>query len=245
MTRRWMIIIILAAGCGGSGDKSAAEPDHRIERGDGSEGRDGVPDVDDGPDDGLEVSGLKGHIEPYEINRGIQSRGGEFNDCHHDQLGGRGWLGGKVKLKFAVNPEGAVDSVYLMEGDLGSWAVERCLLEVAGGIEFARPKGGDRHAEFDIDLTFSAKRSTLWWDEDKVDGEVAKLVKDLAPCTPAPEEVWVTLYAGTRGKVLSTGFTGKQPIDPAWADCAAAAIGKWTVTDPRGQVAKGSFRYSP
>lgn len=244
MSRTWGVLI-LAAACGGSGGKAADAPDHRIERGDGSESRDGVPDVEDGPDDGMEVSGLKGHIEPYEINKGIQSRGGEFNDCHVDQLSGRGWLGGQVKLKFAVNPEGAVDAVFVMEGDLGSWAVERCLLEVARGIEFARPKGGDRHAEFDIDLTFPARRATMTWDEDTVDKEVAKLVKELGPCTPAPEETWVTLYVGTRGKVLSAGFSGHHPLDPAWADCAAAAIGKWTVSDPRGQVAKGSFRYSP
>ncbi|HTM19786.1 MAG TPA: hypothetical protein VL172_04740, partial [Kofleriaceae bacterium] len=149
------------------------------------------------------------------------------------------------KLAFTVGPDGAVQSVHLKEADLGAWEVESCLLEIARGIEFARPKGGNGVAEFEIDLTFQAKRATLAWDEDTVDKEVQKKLKDLAACTPAPEEAWVTFYAGTRGQVTSAGFAGAKPIDPAWAECASAAIAKWTVSDPRGQVAKGSFRYSP
>jgi hypothetical protein len=240
------IILVGAVGCGGSGEKAVNEPkpDDGIDRDElPTDRRSQTPDVDDGPNDGLEVKGLKGRLEPYDINKGIQSRGGEFNDCHIDRIKGKSYIGGKVKLKFTVGPDGAVQAVHLMEGDLGAFEIETCVLEVAGGIEFARPKGGNGVAEFDIELTFSPKRATLWWDEDTTDKEVAKKLKDLAACAPRPDDVWITFYAGTRGQVTSAGFASKQPVDPAWAACASAAITKWTVTDPRGQVAKGSFRY--
>ena len=63
-------------------------------------------------------------------------------------------------------------------------------------------------------------------------------------CSEAPpSDVVVTLYVGTRGKVQSVGFASSAaPLSDGWADCAAEMIQSWQLVDPRGQVAKLTYR---
>jgi hypothetical protein len=251
--KQFAVLILVVAACGGS-DKSVESPavpdddDDGMERADGPGGRkSAVPDVDDDDDDDdLDVQGLRGHLDPYDVQAGVKPHSSTLAKCFHSRVKKRGYIGGKVAFKFVVTPVGAVKQVQVQESDLGAWDVEQCLLGVARAMQFKQPRGGE--AEFDLPLEFPPKRAVLWWDEERTETEVGEeRLAELTACEPAPSNVWVTLYIGTRGKVMSAGFASpsSQPIDDAWATCASTAIAAWTLADPRGQIAKGGFRFNP
>jgi TonB family protein len=237
----------LAIGCGGG---SAAQPAAKSDDGKTYRHRTPVPADDDGDDGGLEVEGLRAHLEPEQIAEGVRPHQAALSACYRSQLRATRFLGGAVELTFVVGEGGTVSDVRLSKADLGSWAVERCLLEIARGIQFAAPKGRGA-AEFSIPLDFdSGKGRLIWWDEARADTEVAKALPELETCAAeeggAPSNVWITLYVGNRGAVKSVGFASPtSSISEAWAICAAEVMADWKLGDPRGQIAKAGFRYRP
>ena len=44
------------------------------------------------------------------------------------------------------------------------------------------------------------------------------------------------MYVGPGGRIKSAGFTGE--LNEAWADCAAGALAKLRLRDPRGKMLK-------
>lgn len=251
MTRALAIALICA--CGGS-DKKAEEPDDdRIAIGD----RDpetrapiDVEDDDDGDDDdSLEISGLRGHLDPYDIERGVQPHAGALTGCYNNRVGRMRYVGGDVELKYLISRAGEVKRVQLAKSDLGAWNIEKCLLEAARQMTFTKPKGGE--AVFSLPLEFSPTRSVQWLEEDIGLAQVKPFVSELSACaaeseTRDPREVTVTVYVGPRGVVKSVGFASaaKREIPDAWADCAEAKIKAWTLADPLGRIAKLAFRYN-
>ena len=151
-------------------------------------------------------------------------------------------------LSFTVARDGSVKTVQTNRSSLGSWQVEKCLLDESQTMSFKKPKGGE--ADFTLPLDFDARRPANWWPEEKAEQEVGSKSSELRECRKEgkdPRNVWVTLYLGNRGVVKSAGFASphKKGIDPLWADCAAGKIMAWTLNDPRGKVAKLGFRYNP
>ena len=210
-------------------------------------------DGDEGDDVGFEIEGTKGHLDPAQVQAALAPHTADLGRCYTAQVGKRRWLGGKVDLKWQVAADGTITAVQVATSDLGAWPIEKCLLEIAHRLELPKPKGGA--ADFSIPLEFSAKGAVAWWDEDTGQAAVKSQLAALATCekkSPAPREVVVTAYVGTRGMVQSVGFAsnadatpaaGGEPIGADWAECAAAAIASWQLPDPRGQIAKLLFRY--
>ena len=243
-------------GCGG-GDKPAAE---RPEAGDdmdedrGSYRRSQAPDIgEDDSDDGLAVEGLRGRLDNYDIQEGVQPHAGALDACFssYRKAGKRRYLGGRIELAYVVAKDGSVDSVHTLKSDLGAWPVERCLLEVAREMSFARPKGGAA-AEFTLPLEFTAQRAPVTLEGDEGSAALAVAGEDalqaLADCAEqgeVPERTAVTLYAGLRGAVQSVGFaTPEGPADATWLDCAEQAVMGWTVADPKGKITRMTFEFS-
>ena len=209
------------------------------------------------PEEGVTILNSKGHMEQAAVQDGIKPHESELSDCYMTKVGRRRWLGGHVVLKWNIKADGTVTKVLLSESDLGSWDVEKCLLEAARAATFDRPSGGD--ADFTVPLDFSAKGSAQIWDEDKslraIGGQLAKLdscpdAKELKkakkPMQAAPKNVTVTLYVGPHGKAQSVGFSSPSAeITDEWATCAAKAANGWRLPDPRGQIAKLAIRYKP
>lgn len=255
MVARYAIGAVFAAlGCGGGGKAAerpalaearvTADPDrtdpHRA---------DAPPVADETDGDGLEVEGTRGHLAPHQIEDGVRPHQRALTGCYRDELRRSKWLGGAVELAVVVAESGAVEEVRLARSDLGSWAVERCLLETARAMRFPAPRGGA--ADFRLPLAFDSGRgSIVWWEEEQADREVQGRLQDLEACDVGEArratDVAVTLYVGNRGKVKSVGFASpSRPIVASWADCASQAIADWTLSDPRGRIAKAGFRYRP
>jgi len=210
--RTWfaLLMIPLAAACGGKSTPPPRDPDPPP-----GPARQAVADDGD-DDDGLELVSHRGRFEPDVIERALARKAGDFEACYSGQVGRRRWLGGGVELTWKVEADGALSAVHLSRSDLGAWAIEKCLLDVARAVSFGKPRGGK--ATVVTPLAFSAGSGAVAWTEDQATRSAGPRLKDLAPCArdgggADPTNVTVTLYVGTRGKVQSVGFaspTGRR-----------------------------------
>ena len=241
------LCLALAVACGGSEKNTTEEPgESRVQSSRMSSTDDGEENTDD-----IQVEGLKGHLDPGQIEKGVAPHQTALARCYKSQARKSKYLAGKLVLKFVVGSDGKVVQAILDESDLGAWGVEHCLLEIARAMAFAEPKGGDREAEFTVPLEFAGTRRIEWWPEERVETVVSKKIAELEECKEqngvvVPSNVFVTFYIGNRGAVLSVGFVSPgSPIDDAWGECAAGIVAGWTMPDPMGKIAKTGFRYRP
>jgi hypothetical protein len=236
--------LVALAGCGGA-EQGTREKIVAADHHDRAAPRD---DDDDEADDGVEIEGLKGHLDQADIQAGVEPHHGALTDCFMSRVGKRKFLGGSVELSWLIARDGSVKQVQIATADLGAWPIEKCLLEVSRAMAFVEPEGGE--AEFSLPLDFPPRGGVTVWEEAKAIAEVEPKLGELAACSGADGDVIVTLYVGTRGLVQSVGFatgvaSGAPSYTDAWAECAATAISAWTLSDPLGQVAKLAFRYQP
>jgi hypothetical protein len=242
----FLLLLMFAVACGGA-DKPEAEEPTKVSEDDKVEAVHDPSIHDDDPeeeDDGeFEVEGLAGHLDPYDIQRGIEPHQEDLSDCFFSRAKKNKYLGGKIEMAYKVARDGSVKTVQMKESSLGAWQVEKCLLTIARSMSFKKPRGkGD--ADFSVPLDFTSARSVLWMTEEAAESEVAEYQAELEECGRA-RNVYVTLYVASRGKVKSVGFASQQgPLEDEWADCAEEKVMAWQLTDPRGKVAKLSFLYN-
>ncbi|HVK72320.1 MAG TPA: AgmX/PglI C-terminal domain-containing protein [Kofleriaceae bacterium] len=233
-------LLLAAVACGGPSRPAPAEPTEPA-------ADDGASVADSEEDDDLEIVSTRGKIDPDVVSRALQPHAATLEGCYADQVGRRRWLGGGVEVTWDVAADGAITGVRLSSSDLGAWAIEKCVLDVARRLSFGKPSGGK--ASVTTPLSFSAGSGAVAWDEDQALRAVGGKPKDLARCAAKgssdPTNVKITMYVGTRGKVQSVGFASPTGFDDAWADCAADKAMAWALTDPRGKIAKLSFVYNP
>jgi hypothetical protein len=242
--RRTACLVVALAACGGSSKPAETTPDPM------SRDPSDAP-VDDGQgeeyDDGVQISGQRGILEPGDIEPVIKKHSDELSDCFSDNTRSLPYVGGKVELKFRVNPDGTVKAVQAANGDLGAWPVEKCLLGVSRGMSFPKPKGNGV-AEFSFPIEFPA-RAMSTADTEGLADEIASKVGELSACDSAvggnPGNVTIIVYVGVKGAIKSAGFTTVEeaPFPDEWADCAMAKVLSWKLTDPRGRVVKVAGRY--
>jgi len=235
-------LLIALAACGGAKPPTpiVAEPPPADDSGNPDDAD------DDDEDDDVEIVSTRGKIDPDVVTRAIQPHAGALEACYADHVGRRRWLGGGIELSWDVAADGAITSVRLTQSDLGAWAVEKCVLDIARQLSFGKPKGGKAHVT--TPLSFSAGSGAVLWSEDQAVRAVGGKPKELAQCASDggdPTNVTVTIYVGTRGKVQSVGFASPTGFADTWADCAAGRAAAWALTDPRGKIAKLSFVYNP
>ncbi len=236
MRALWMIALVSA--CGGAQKPVASEetqpPTKIVAR----------EPVESEPDDQLEVEGLKGRLSSEAISRGLSPHQGELDACYTSSVKGSRYLAGKMELQFSVAIDGSVQKVDLANNDLGSWTVEKCLLDVARTVRFDRPDGGE--AQVTVPLHFdNARTPAVLWEAERLGMLRLTMIKEkIRPaCGAVPKGAQVTLYVGRRGKVQSVGFSNTRKGDDAreWKDCAERIIKEQTLVDPRGSVVKASF----
>lgn len=226
-----LVALMALLGCGGT-DKSAEEP---------APAAPGTEAAKSADKDGLQVSGAKGVLQNEQIHAGLSPHAIALEACYKAALKQRKFLGGRVVLEVQVGKTGQVTRAGIADGNLGDWTAERCLVDEASKMTFAKPTGGDGTAAFKVPLDFTSDQPALdEWSEAQVASVVQAGSASLASCGAAAG-VTVTAYIGNRGAVQAVGFAASPPLDPTWADCAARAIGAWTFTDPLGKVVKATF----
>lgn len=170
------LALVVGVGCGSSSKPSSVEPTDqpkRVTR---------VPIEDESQDgesqeDGVTFVKTKGSISKEAIEAGLAPHSTGLAECYTTRVGKRRWLGGHVVLQWNLQGDGTVSSVKLIESNLGSWAIEQCMLDIAWSATFGKPAGGD--VDFTVPLDFSAKGGSQVWDEDQtlraVGGQLASL----------------------------------------------------------------------
>jgi hypothetical protein len=217
--------------------------------------------VDDSePDDGVQVVHDKGHMDAAAVDAGLAPHRAALTSCYTQNVGQRTWLGGRVVLRWNIEPDGRVARLLLSEGDLGAWPIERCLLEVARTVELGKPIGGAAELTLPLELTSrltsraTSPDSPEIWDAAQSAEAVGSQLATLDACTRGkgamPNDVSVTLYVGRRGRAESVGFASPTTeLDDAWATCAEKAALDWRVPDPRtpraARVARGARAPKP
>ncbi len=186
-------------------------------------------------DEPIVVEGSLGDLDQESVQRAVDEHADALEVCFRSQAEKMRHLGGDARLRVKIGRDGAVKKAWVDEGDLGSWAAEKCFIARVHKMSFGRPRGGD--AVVEVPLQFIA-----WMPADPGDAAELekKLPKAVAKCAGAPDEVAVTVYVGPGGRVKSTGFTGE--VDEAWADCAVKKIGAVRLRDPRGRMLKMTGR---
>ena len=202
---------------------------------------------DEPSEDGLEVSPVRGSVDPSVVSDRLEPRAPALEACYSTQVGRRKWLGGGLELAWDVGGDGTIAGVRIASSDLGAWPIEKCVLGVARAVSFGAPRG-NKPAMVTAPLTFSAGVGAVRWNDAMATKAIGDKLAKLATCastSAAPTDVTITLYLGTRGKVQTVGFASPRGFAEAWADCAEKMIMAWSLTDPRGKVAKLSINYNP
>lgn len=129
-------------------------------------------------EEGVTYTSDRGTMDIEVIKAGLAPHQTALSECYTTRVGARRWLGGQVTLHWEITKDAEVTSVQIAESDLGSWDVEKCVLEVARAATFAAPRGG-ADAEFEVPLMFEKGRPAVAWDEEQslraVGGQVALL----------------------------------------------------------------------
>jgi TonB family protein len=251
--------LCLAPGCGGGvkgggADRPGEGPPRSGLASGMDDSSDREPEPPPKPKEQVQVTGTKGVLQAQEIQAGVAPHAAAIEACYKDELKQKKFVSGKLTVEILVAKTGQVGGARVVDSDVGDWAVEKCVLGVARGMTFAKPKGGDGQAQFQVPLNFSSDQPPLEsWPEEQVAAAVAGKRAQLDACAgqaggAAPAGVTVTFYVGNRGEVKAVGFASAagKPMPrswDAWADCAARAVSAWTMADPKGKIVKASFRY--
>jgi hypothetical protein len=195
-------------------------------------------------DDGVRVGGdgALGTVDEAAVDRMLQPKLAEFGGClnTHRRLG---YVGGTITLKFRIARDGAVKRLGYLS-DVGSFAVERCVLGIARGLRFPRPKGGE--AEFEFPVSFRPKQEHRIWDGERIAQDVRRRARELRSCAGGPQSYALTFYIGAGGATTSVGFSSPEPWGAgmeAFAECIVNRARGWHFTDPLGEITKSTYTF--
>ena len=183
------------------------------------------------------VDGTLGRLDDAAVKKAVADAGGAIESCFRDHAGDLRYVGGRVVVAARVARDGRTAHAQIVEGDLGAWPVEKCLVDLARKLSFGKPQGGE--AEVRIPLEFGSQGNAVAMDGD----ELSKTVRSLRGCVGAPKEATVTAYVGAGGRVTSIGFAAEGKLGAGWCDCVAARAKGWQLADPRGSAAKITARF--
>jgi TonB family protein len=80
-------------------------------------------------------------LEEDQIRQVVESRNGAVRGCHTIEYAGRDTSGGSMTVDLSINPDGAVDSVVVVESDFDSEPMQQCVVEVTRGLRFPEAPG--------------------------------------------------------------------------------------------------------
>ena len=81
-------------------------------------------------------------LDAFVVRRKIQEDLPKINRCYESVLRDEPYLSGKVKVRFAIEREGSVEAVQVLENTTGNSSVERCVTRVVGAIRFPSRREG-------------------------------------------------------------------------------------------------------
>jgi len=196
-------------------------------------------------DDGVEIEGLMGSLPASAANDALAPRMRQFLRCFSTRMRTVEVLGGAVRMSFRVARDGSVRWVFPVTSTVGDRQVERCLLDIASGVRFPAPQGGEAELSYPLEMDASVDvRPPVAWEP----GNVADLVAEngqalVEECAPAGRgTIDVTAYVAPGGRVLAAGGAASDLAGAGALDCLTAGVARWEMPDPGSYFAKVTFR---
>lgn len=194
-------------------------------------------------EDDVRVELAKGYLDERHVDGVLDARAQALIACH--RRAGRAFrvASGEVGLRIFVTSYGEVANVWVTSS-LGSFDVERCLVEEGRRMVFPPPEG-QRPTDFTYSLRFLSRRGhpVVEWRPEEVAKNVDRLRPTLATCGrigAAP--VSAVAYIEPGGRVLSVGLASEGPIDATAATCVVEQVRRnWRLPCDRDHVVRTSF----
>lgn len=196
------------------------------------------------PDDGLRVELEHGVLDQNEVEATIERHFRKLTRCYERAGHAQAFVDGQITLKFLVEPGGTVSDVLIVDNELGSYPVERCLVSELREIKF-RPPGGRKGASFEYPIRFRSTNeiAVVDWPYGLVSEDVDSLLAAMTPCPPlGTKEVFVIAYIKPNGLIASAGLKSSGAIDPEAGRCALEQIQGWRLRGEPGAIVRTGFR---
>lgn len=181
--------------------------------------------------DGMTVALEHGFLGQEEAEEAIRTRWRTLTRCYDEAGPARDFAGGTVRLRFSVDARGRAADVRVSASQLGSYEVERCLVERGREIVFPRPQGGGTTFEYTLEFRSTGERPVIDLPPTEVAPHVGELLpRVLSECRGlGVDSLEATIYIEPRGTVRSVGFASPAAIEPEAARCVSGVIRTWTV----------------
>lgn len=200
-----------------------------------------APESETPRDDSLAVSGLMGTLSQHEIQNALEPKLPRFLRCASQRRAVLDVLAGTLTMRFNVGVDGSVANVQPAESTLGDRETERCMLEIAKGVRFPPPHGGEAEFRWPLELPPDGDvRAPTELLPEPGREPLAKGPAELrASCGGGP--VVVSLYLDASGSVLAAGVAAPELATAGELDCIAEGVRAWRFASPGSYVGKLSF----
>jgi hypothetical protein len=175
----------------------------------------------------LAMLAQEGSLDQDDAEAAIKQHWNRMVRCY-DQAGeARDYAGGPVTLRWVVGRDGRPTGVHVLASSLGSFEVERCLIDIASAVRFPRPQGnGKASVEYSLEFRSTGEVPVVELPADAVTAALPALLGRLASeCHElGVDEVTATLYIDRKGTVRSIGFGSRRAFPADSAACVARTL---------------------
>lgn len=212
---------MFCAACGGQPPEGPRRYEHKV-----------TPDGDG-------TGAVTGSLAPDRIRTVMQQHAAGFNNCFKRASGS--YVSGTARLRFVVGASGRVEHVWVAQSDLGSWAIEDCMVQTARFLEFPVPAGGRARFDFPFRWNEAGSRLAQGLDEGWGYPALRRERESIERCRQlhgfdAPFRI--TAYVGRKGQALSVGMHAEQRVPERFVACAVHAVETVGFPDPGHRVVK-------
>lgn len=168
-----------------------------------------------------------GGLNEEAVARSFERMNDAVQNCFANGTGKISALGGHVKMKLRIDPQGSLRWAYLPESTLGDRDTEKCLLDAARAKSWPLPVGGDGLAERSFDVEPPSPVKDL--DAKKFKRALALVSKETNKCRK--NGMWgkvfrVTAYLRYDGLPVAAGIAPPNEKGEDSIDCMVKIIKK-------------------
>lgn len=183
-----------------------------------------------------------GGLNEEAVTRSFERMNDDVQNCFAKGTSKINALGGHVKMKLRINPQGALRWAYMSESTLGDRDTEKCLLDAARAKSWPLPVGGDGLAERGFDVEPPSPAKDL--DPKKFKIALALVSKETAKCRK--KGTWgtvfrVTSYLRYDGMPITVGMAPPNEKGEDVIDCMIKIMKKIKFGGIGRRIGKLSF----
>lgn len=202
-------------------------------------------DNDDEFDDGMEMMQEKGGMNEEKVTKTFRRLQPDLSKCLLDSGKAADYLYGDVAFLVVVDQGGKAMQAYAERSNLGSYAAERCMLDVLRASRWPKPVGGltgDARNGMGYDAPPDIRPPVEWTEEDIEETLTEEENAEMLNACGGGGPFEITMYVSPSGRVLSAGVAHTVENGDETASCLVGALEGMTFNSPGSWRAKVTFR---